>query len=190
MATLAQSAGHASSGASTVVGAPQKMAQLKYSAASLAGGHVRPPAPSSGARETPRREGGPLTHIESESNREGAASGGVSRTGMDDVATPAPARREALETARDDKHGTVSPMAHHGGDTLGPPTTEPGASRATEEAQLSPNSSATTSTSHRPDAATHPAPHGSREPAEPLAPSQPARPMPQPRATPLESPED
>ena len=38
MATMAQSASHASAGASTVVGAPQKAAQMKYSA-SMLGGH-------------------------------------------------------------------------------------------------------------------------------------------------------
>ena len=38
MATMAQSASHASAGASTVVGAPQKAAQMKYSAMTL-GGH-------------------------------------------------------------------------------------------------------------------------------------------------------
>lgn len=45
-ATLAQSATHARAGASTVVGAPQKMAQLKYSAASLVNGHSSSPAPT------------------------------------------------------------------------------------------------------------------------------------------------
>jgi type IV secretion system protein TrbL len=44
-ATLAQSATHARAGASTVVGAPQMMAQLKYSATSLANGHSSSLAP-------------------------------------------------------------------------------------------------------------------------------------------------
>ena len=46
MATMAQSASHASAGASTVVGAPQKMAQLKYSAASLGVGGSTSSAPT------------------------------------------------------------------------------------------------------------------------------------------------
>ena len=49
-ATMAQSASHASAGASTVVGAPQKAAQMKYSAMMLGGhrsGSVAPP-PGSG----------------------------------------------------------------------------------------------------------------------------------------------
>jgi hypothetical protein len=50
VATMAQSASHASAGASTVVGAPQKAAQMKYSAMMLGGhrsGSVAPP-PGSG----------------------------------------------------------------------------------------------------------------------------------------------
>jgi fumarate reductase subunit D len=46
VATMAQSASHASAGASTVVGAPQKAAQMKYSAMMLGGhrsGSVAPP---------------------------------------------------------------------------------------------------------------------------------------------------
>jgi hypothetical protein len=46
MATMAQSASHASAGASTLVGAPQKMAQLKYSAASLGVGGSTSAAPT------------------------------------------------------------------------------------------------------------------------------------------------
>jgi len=50
VATMAQSASHASGGASTIVGAPQKAAQMKYSAMMLGGhrsGSVAPP-PGSG----------------------------------------------------------------------------------------------------------------------------------------------
>ena len=50
VATMSASAGHASAGASTVVGAPQKAAQMKYSSMMLAGsrsGSVAPP-PGSG----------------------------------------------------------------------------------------------------------------------------------------------
>ena len=53
MATMAQSASHASGGLSTVVGAPQKVAQAKYAAASLAGGRSSSVAPPSGSGLSP-----------------------------------------------------------------------------------------------------------------------------------------
>jgi len=48
-ATMAQSASHASAGASTVVGAPQKAAQMKYSASMLGGHRSGSVAPSPGS---------------------------------------------------------------------------------------------------------------------------------------------
>jgi len=53
MATMAQSASHASAGASTVVGAPQKAAQMKYSATMLGGHRSGSGAPPPGARLGP-----------------------------------------------------------------------------------------------------------------------------------------
>jgi len=70
MATMAQSASHASAGASTVVGAPQKMAQLKYSAASLGGGH--------GSSVTPTPRSGRGSHGAGERSSFGAKSAGNS----------------------------------------------------------------------------------------------------------------
>jgi hypothetical protein len=49
MATMGQSASHASAGASTVVGAPQKAAQMKYSAMTLGGHRSGSGAPPSGS---------------------------------------------------------------------------------------------------------------------------------------------
>jgi hypothetical protein len=70
MATMAQSASHASAGASTVVGAPQKMAQLKYSAASLGGGH--------GISVAPTPHSGRSSHGAGEGSSFGGKSGGSS----------------------------------------------------------------------------------------------------------------
>ena len=53
MATMAQSASHARAGASTVVGAPQKVAQAKYAAASLAGSRSSSVARPSGSGLSP-----------------------------------------------------------------------------------------------------------------------------------------
>ena len=75
VATMSASASHASSGASAVVGAPQKMAQMKYSSMMLAGnrsGSVAPP-PSSGL--------GPLKGSESAPPRAGASAGAGAATG-------------------------------------------------------------------------------------------------------------
>jgi len=49
VATMAQSASHASAGASTVVGAPQKAAQMKYSASMLGGHRSNSGAPPQGS---------------------------------------------------------------------------------------------------------------------------------------------
>ena len=53
VATMAQSASHASAGASTVVGAPQKAAQMKYSAMTLGGHRSGSGAPPPGSRLGP-----------------------------------------------------------------------------------------------------------------------------------------
>ena len=71
MATMAQSASHASAGASTVVGAPQKAAQMKYSAMTL-GGH------RSGSGAPPPGSGlGPIGGDVATSARAGTAAAGA-----------------------------------------------------------------------------------------------------------------
>jgi hypothetical protein len=104
MATMAQSASHASAGASTVLGAPQKAAQMKYSA-SMLGGHrsdsVAPP-PGSGL--------GPIGGDVATSTRAGtSAAGAASVVGGGVVAGAAKAgdsvRREISSAA---KNGVAS----------------------------------------------------------------------------------
>jgi type IV secretion system protein TrbL len=71
VATMAQSASHASAGASTVVGAPQKAAQMKYSAMMLGGhrsGSVAPP---------PGSELGPIGGDVASSARAGTSGAGA-----------------------------------------------------------------------------------------------------------------
>lgn len=58
VATMAGSASHASAGASTVVGAPQKVAQMKYSAMMLSGGRSGSVAPPPGSGLGPLPDGG------------------------------------------------------------------------------------------------------------------------------------
>jgi len=71
VATMAQSASHASAGASTVVGAPQKAAQMKYSA-SMLGGH------RSGSGAPPPGSGlGPIGGDVSTSTSAGTSAAGV-----------------------------------------------------------------------------------------------------------------
>jgi fumarate reductase subunit D len=71
MATMAQSASHASAGASTVVGAPQKAAQMKYSAMTL-GGH------RSGSGAPPPGSGlGPIGGDVATSARAGTSAAGA-----------------------------------------------------------------------------------------------------------------
>ena len=71
MATMAQSASHASAGASTVVGAPQKAAQMKYSAMTL-GGH------RSGSGAPPPGSGlGPIGGDVATSAKAGTSAAGV-----------------------------------------------------------------------------------------------------------------
>ena len=68
VATMAGSASHASAGASTVVGAPQKVAQMKYSAMMLSGGRSGSVAPPPGSGLGPLPGG-------TESARAGASAG-------------------------------------------------------------------------------------------------------------------
>jgi hypothetical protein len=75
VATMSASASHASSGASAVVGAPQKMAQMKYAAATLGGSRSRSLAPSLGSGL------GPLESSEGSSPRAGASAGVGAATG-------------------------------------------------------------------------------------------------------------
>jgi hypothetical protein len=71
MATMGQSASHASAGASTVVGAPQKAAQMKYSAMTL-GGH------RSGSGAPPPGSGlGPIGGDVTTSARAGTSAAGA-----------------------------------------------------------------------------------------------------------------
>ena len=71
MATMGQSASHASAGASTVVGAPQKAAQMKYSAMTL-GGH------RSGSGAPPPGSGlGPIGGDVATSTRAGTSAAGA-----------------------------------------------------------------------------------------------------------------
>jgi type IV secretion system protein TrbL len=106
VATMAQSASHASAGASTVVGAPQKAAQMKYSA-SMLGGHR-----SDSGASSPGSGLGPIGGDVATSTRAGtSATGAASVVGGGVVAGAAHAgdgvRRKASGAA---KNGVASGM--------------------------------------------------------------------------------
>jgi hypothetical protein len=75
VATMSASASHASSGASTVVGAPQKAAQMKYSSMMLAGNHSRSVAPPPGSGLGPIGGGANASARAGTSAGAGAAAG-------------------------------------------------------------------------------------------------------------------
>jgi hypothetical protein len=199
MATLAQSAGHASAGASTVVGAPQKAAQLKYSAASLGGGHARSVAPTPGGGIGPQRGGeGPHPGATSGASAADRAAGNVtSNAPTNEAKTPSAAGGGAASNGPDrERH--ASGAASSGGDRSGPtvvPSTKGTNTGRTSSASTAPPAPSTNgATSGRAGADTSAisaAPRGSSEHAGPPAPStppQPPRPIPQTRANPLEQP--
>jgi hypothetical protein len=76
VATMSASASHASSGASTVVGAPQKAAQMKYSSMMLAGNHSRSVAPPPGSGLGPLAAGNASARTGASASA-GAATGGA-----------------------------------------------------------------------------------------------------------------
>jgi hypothetical protein len=76
VATMSASASHASSGASTVVGAPQKAAQMKYSSMMLAGNHSQSVAPPPGSGLGPLAAGNASARTGASASA-GAATGGA-----------------------------------------------------------------------------------------------------------------
>ena len=113
MATMGQSASHASAGASTVVGAPQKAAQMKYSAMTL-GGH------RSGSGAPPPGSGlGPIGGDVTTSARAGtSAAGAASVVGGGVVAGAAKAGDGARRVATGAIRNGVASGAT-GGETTG-----------------------------------------------------------------------
>jgi hypothetical protein len=78
MATVAGSASHATSGASTIIGAPQKMASMKWAAQSLGGVQQKANAPMGRGAPTPSGASGGVTTAAS--GARGAAGSGVGST--------------------------------------------------------------------------------------------------------------
>jgi hypothetical protein len=199
MATMAQSASHASAGASTVVGAPQKVAQLKYSAASLGGGHARSVAPTAGGGLGSQRDGeGPLS---------GATTGtSAAERAASNVAPNAPASEAKMASAAGSGGASNGPdrESQTGGaaqsddgrsaPTVVPLTRDTPASRTSSASAAPPAPSTKGATSGRAGAETSAnsaTPCESSEharPPVPSTPSQPPRPIPQTRANPLEQP--
>lgn len=198
MATMAQSASHASAGASTVVGAPQKVAQLKYSAASLGGGHARSVAPIP--------NGGTVSQRGGEGPHSGAASGAsAAERAADKIASNTPTSAAKTSTAGSgaisnvpggESHagGVASSEGTSSGPTVVPPTKGTDASRTPSASATPPAPSANSATSRRAGTdrpANSEAPRESSEHAAPSVtsmPPQPPRPIPQTRANPLEHP--
>jgi hypothetical protein len=199
MATMAQSASHASAGASTVVGAPQKVAQLKYSAASLGGGHARSVAPTAGGGLGSQRDG--------EGSLSGATTGtSAAERAASNVAPNAPASAAKTPSAAgggatsngpgEESHagGVASSNGSTSGPTVAPPARDTIAHR-TPSPSAAPTVPSTNRTTPRPadaespkNSATPPESSEHTPPSVASMPPQPPRPIPQPRANPREQP--
>ena len=125
MATVAGSASHATSGASTIIGAPQKMASMKWAAQSLGGAQQKAGTPMGRGAPTPSGASGGATTAASGSN--GASSAGVSSAAAAGagvttagVAIAASAARHASKSVR----GTVQNGVQQGSAVGGPRTSD------------------------------------------------------------------
>jgi len=120
MATLAGSAAHATSGASTLIGAPQKMASMKWAAQSLGGAQHKSSAPMGrGVPTASGASGGAPTATSGASGAVGSGAGsvatvdaGVATAG---VAVAASAARHVVKSVG----GTVSGGVQHGSGAAG-----------------------------------------------------------------------
>jgi len=173
VATMAHSASSASAGAKTIVGAPQKMAQLKYSAASLGAGRARP-LESSDARGTARH------HEDSWRFTPGSSTGGGGSRG-----SWAPAASSILGSSAADTHD-----ANHRTTAVGAPVplrATRGASPSSDLGRANgtdpsiPSSDAPSSTNTRVDAPRPVTPRPTNE-STPTPPSQPPHSVSQPVA--------
>jgi hypothetical protein len=202
MATMAQSASHASAGASTVVGAPQKMAQLKYSAASLGGGGSSSvtPTPRSGHGSQRGGEGSSLS-----AKPVGTNGGSHGASDASTVAAKSEAGRTAgasagsgpVSDATSKNNGAQSPVPFAGGRndaSAGHQTKDNTTSPLRSQGAGSPESSTADSVNRRVDADASAAPmttprqlNGStRPPVPPPALTPPSLPIPSVRANPPE----
>jgi type IV secretion system protein TrbL len=179
MATLSGSATHATSGASTVIGAPQKMASMKWAAQSLGGVQQKAGAPMGrGAPVTPTpsgASGGPMTAASGVSGaassavgtapapRAGMATAGVATAG---VALAASAARHVGKSAG----GTVQSGVQHGS-AAGGPGTSPGASASAGSPTTSPARSSGVSATRESPAPSPASPSGHVAASIPLRPA-------------------
>jgi hypothetical protein len=198
MATMAQSASHASAGASTVVGAPQKVAQLKYSAASLGGGPAKSVAPTASGGIGPQRgDEGPHSDATSGGSSVERAPGNVVANAPTSTAkTPSAAGSSAASngTGRESHAGGA---ASSEGSSSGPtviPSTKGTDTTRTPASATPPAPSTNGAASRRADAGTPANSAEPRESSEHAAPSvsfsppQPPRSLPQTRTNPLKKP--
>jgi type IV secretion system protein TrbL len=196
VATMAGSASHASAGASTVVGAPQKVAQMKYSAMMLSGGRsgsVAPP-PDSGL--------GPLAGGNA-SARAGASAGAAAGAATGGATLVASAGVEAgkrvhAAATRGAEHGTATekPAGSGARASGGVPRRNDGTGQSPGRQSSTPSPAASDSSASRPTPSPTPrgadadapqtplaqqhAPHSSTTPASsaPTSPSVPPPPFP------------
>jgi hypothetical protein len=191
VATMSASASHASSGASTVVGAPQKAAQMKYSSMMLAGNHSRSVAPPPGSGLGPIAGGANASARTGASAGAGAAAGAVTGGATLAASAGVEAGKKGRAAAAGGTHqpaGSAPPARSEarasGGASRsagsGPtPSSEPSASH-TPGGSSAPHS-ASSPTQRRTDAdapAQQRAPHSPAPPASP--PARTSRPVPPP----------
>jgi len=119
MATLAGSATHATSGASTLIAAPQKMASMKWAAQSLGGAQHKVSAPM--GREVPGASGVPggTTAPSGASGAPGAGVGPVTTAGAGAATAGAAFAVGAARHATQSAGGTVLGGVQHGSGAAG-----------------------------------------------------------------------
>jgi type IV secretion system protein TrbL len=166
MATVAGSATHATSGASTVIGAPQKMASMKWAAQSLGGTQQKASAPMGRGAPTPSGASGGGTAAGSGASGGGSAGVGSTAAAGAGVATAGVATAGGALAASAARHvnksvgGAVQGGVQHGSTAggsgantdasagAGSPTTSPASSGSTTATRESPAPSPTSPSSH------------------------------------------
>ena len=187
VATMAGSASHASAGASTVVGAPQKAAQMKYSAMMLSGGRSGSVAPPPGSGLGPLAGGdGPARTGARAGASAGAATGAA--TGGATLVTSAgveAGKRVHASAARGAEHGTAAEKSvGSGANASGDAPRRSDGSGQTPAPQSSTPSSATGDSS-APRSTPSPTPRRTDDaPATPLAPQGASHSPPPPPSAP------
>ena len=156
MATLSGSATHAASGVATIIGAPQKMASMKWAAQSLGGAQQKAGAPMGrGVPTTAGASGGATTAASGVSGAASSGVGSAAATGVGVATAGVALAASAARHAGKNVGGPVQNGVQHGSTFGGPGasacsplTTSPASSGGATATRESPTSSPTSPSSH------------------------------------------